>query len=87
VQCKKKCTDLSMLAVPIKQSGVGGGGAKWDLSLVQNYFTLTINKQNRGMLCHQKLEIGNGRAYIRNQCWKTAVLSCHRFIINSGVKK
>ncbi len=33
-----------MLAVPFKQTGVGGGGAKWDFSLVQNYFTLKNKK-------------------------------------------
>jgi hypothetical protein len=30
---------------------------------------------------------GNGTAHIRNQCTETAVLSCHRFLINSGVEK
>jgi hypothetical protein len=29
----------------------------------------------------------NGRAHIRHQCRKKAVLSCHRFLINSGVEK
>jgi hypothetical protein len=28
----------------------------------------------------------NGRACIRHQCRKTAILSCHRFLINSGVE-
>ena len=29
----------------------------------------------------------NGTACIRHQCRKTDVLSCHRFLINSGVEK
>ncbi len=29
----------------------------------------------------------NGTARSRHQCRKTAVLSCHRFLINSGVEK
>ena len=29
----------------------------------------------------------NGTARIIHQCRKTAVLSCHRFLINSGVEK
>jgi hypothetical protein len=29
----------------------------------------------------------NGTARIRHQCRKTDVLSCHRFLINSGVEK
>jgi hypothetical protein len=29
----------------------------------------------------------NGTARIRHQCWKTDVLSCHRFLINSGAEK
>ena len=29
----------------------------------------------------------NRTAHIRHQCRKTAVLSCYRFLINSGVKK
>ncbi len=29
----------------------------------------------------------NGTANIRHQCRKIAVLSCHRFLINSGVEK
>ena len=35
--------------------------------------------------CNAKLV--NGTARIRHQCRKTAVLSCHRFLINSGVEK
>jgi hypothetical protein len=31
--------------------------------------------------------IGNGTAHIRHWCWKIAVLSCHRCLINSGVEK
>jgi hypothetical protein len=29
----------------------------------------------------------NGTAHNRHQCRKTAVLSCHRFLINSGIEK
>jgi hypothetical protein len=29
----------------------------------------------------------NGTAHNRYQCRKTAVLSCHRFLINTGVEK
>jgi hypothetical protein len=29
----------------------------------------------------------NGKARIRHQCRKTAVISCYRFLINSGVEK
>jgi hypothetical protein len=29
----------------------------------------------------------NGTAHTRHQCRKTAVLSCHRFLINSGVEQ
>ncbi len=29
----------------------------------------------------------NGIAHIRHQCRKTAVLSCHRFLVNSAVEK
>ncbi len=29
----------------------------------------------------------NGTAHIRHQCRKTAILSCHRFLINSSVEK
>jgi hypothetical protein len=28
-----------------------------------------------------------GTAHIRHQCRKTAVLSCHRYLFNSGVEK
>ncbi len=28
-----------------------------------------------------------GRARIRHQCRKTTVLTCHRFLINTGVEK
>ncbi len=34
-----------------------------------------------------KIEGSNGTARIRHQCRKTAVLSCHRYLINSGVEK
>jgi hypothetical protein len=29
----------------------------------------------------------NGTTHIRHQCRKTAVLSCHRCLINTGVEK
>jgi hypothetical protein len=32
-------------------------------------------------------KIVNGTAHIRHQCWKTAVLSRHRYLFNSGVEK
>jgi hypothetical protein len=31
--------------------------------------------------------ISNGTAHIRHQCRKTADLSCHRYLFNSGVEK
>ncbi len=34
-----------------------------------------------------QIVIHNGTAHIRQQCKKTAVLSCHRFLISSGVEK
>ena len=33
------------------------------------------------------LKQGNRAAHIRHQCRKTTVLSCHRCLINTGVKK
>jgi hypothetical protein len=46
-------------------------------------------KQTRQCLTNEMVQIGihNGTAHIRQQCNKTAVLSCHRFLINSGVEK
>jgi hypothetical protein len=31
--------------------------------------------------------VNSGTAHIRHQCRKIAVLSCHRFLISSGVEK
>jgi len=34
-----------------------------------------------------KFALNNRTAHIRHQCKKTAVLSCHRCLINTGVEK
>jgi len=40
-----------------------------------------------GKVTVSKSELANGTAHIRHQCRKTAVLSCHRYLFNSGVEK
>ncbi len=39
------------------------------------------------MIIGSWIRIRYGTTHIRHQCRKTAVLSCHRCLINSGVKK
>jgi hypothetical protein len=39
------------------------------------------------LACGKLVRFQNGTVLIRHQCRKTAVLSCHRFLINSGVEK
>ncbi len=36
---------------------------------------------------HGRFNKGNRRAHIRHLCRKTAVLSCHRCLIDTGVEK
>ncbi len=45
------------------------------------------NPKCTGRINTVDLPCANGTAQIRHQCRKTAVLSCHRFQINSGVEK
>jgi hypothetical protein len=35
---------------------------------------------------HTECHYANGTAHIRHQCRETAVLTCHSFLINSGVE-
>jgi len=50
--------------------------------------TLSIMAVISGTILNQKhFYKFNGTAGIRHQCRKTAVLSCHRFLINSGVEE
>jgi hypothetical protein len=42
-------------------------------------------KINSWVIC--VLNFGNRKAHIRQQCRETIVLSCHRYLINTSVKK
>ncbi len=45
------------------------------------------SKQTNCNLQLIKIELANRTEWIIHQCRKTAVLSCHRWLINTGVEK
>ncbi len=50
---------------------------------------LDLNKETRFTIVELKLKVSldNRTSHIRQLCWKTAVLSCHRCLIKTGVEK
>jgi hypothetical protein len=60
------------------------------LNVLWRYFKIAhhfLNFAKALLLCICTVFALYGRARIRHQCRKIAVLSCHRFLINSGVEK
>ncbi len=62
----------------------------WFLFYIQypifNSAQLNIQKAPES-LRHYRYKTYYGTTRIRHQCRKTAALSCHRFLVNSGVEK